>query len=599
MGVSLGRYPVVTARLTFDPRKAQAGGSIFIVDRASPADDEAIRLSEAVLFTSGGLLSHGASVARAHRVPALILGRARWAAGPALALDLPVFVGARQGADGFQHRFLQGTKERLVAEGEVVTIDAADGLLRLYPADQREGELALAQAVRAFEGLRDPDSLVHWFESRSDDAEALAVRLEEELSPRVLAATAPPEDFDKALRAIRLELGEAARRGLDAAGRSLAARVDEEEADLIADAAAQAKEAGTETALLRIQSETSGRWERLKSLSSTLGAGLPKISSVAYGAFSRAAKDRLPAVAGKAGDWRAAATAAGSAEVANGRLGSDIYKQFVDEANLQASIDDLSGNASLGLRLKSQRIRELFDNAKLEASSGAGGAVLAAAPAGDYFHVESTEESVRFVPKADLLKAVERAWASYWNAGPLGARLRRGDALSPEVLIETAMPAEVSGVVFSRDPGSLRRERIVAEAVWGEREGFDSGEVSSDMYTLDRRTGREVLPALIADKRRKFAFDAGKGSVTSATVPQGASLTRSLSTGQLAQLARNARALDSHFGGAVQADFTYSGGKLFILSAKLIPGQEDERVEVKPSLLDTPKADVAPVLPLR
>lgn len=599
LGISLGRYPVVTARLTFDSKRAQAGGFIFAAERAAPGDDEAIRLSEAVLFTSGGYLSHGAAVARAHRIPAVILGRARWAAGPALAFDVPTFIGSRPGADGFQHRFLQGTKERLVGDGEVVTVDAVDGLLTLYPPDKQEAELDLAQAVRAFEGLRDPDSLIHWFESRSDDADALALRLEEELAPRVLAATVRPEDFDKALRGIRLALGETGRRGLDAAGRSLAARLDEEGADDLADSAAQVKDAGTEAAVLRIKSEASVRWDRLKALSAALGAPPPLKSAPAFAAFSRAAKSRLAVVSGKAGDWRAAAVAAGGAELAGGRIGPEVYAQFIGESALQPTIDDLCGNASLGLRLKSQRIRYLFENAKLDDSSGAGQAVLAAVPAGALFDIEAPDESFQFVPRSLVLTTVRKAWASYWNAGPLGQRLRRGDALAPEVLIEAAAPADVSGVVFSRDPGSLRRERQVVEAVWGEREGLDSGEVPANQYVLDRRSGREVLPAVIADKRRKFEYDSAKAVVAGAPVAPDKAQSRSLSAEQLALLSRVARALDSHFGAAVEAGFSFSGGKLFVVSAKPIPGQDESLPDAKADITPLPAADVAPVVPLR
>lgn len=593
-GVSLGRYPRVTAKITFDRSKAAAGGLIFVVDRPSPADDEAIRLAEAVIFTSGGLLGRGAVAARTHLIPAVSLRRARWAAGPALSVEVPVFGPSRKSADGLEHRPVQGATQRLLKEDEVVTVDAAEGLLLLYPPEVEDREYDLAQAVRAFAGLRDPDSLIHWFEDRAEAGAPLALRLAEELASRAAAGTVKSADLERALKGIKQALSPEGRRAFETAARGLAESIGRDEGQFLAEAEQDLKDSAAQSAAARIVAAADARWRRYKDAAAALGAA-PGAAAQAYAAFTQLGRKRLAALKGKDGGWRDAAASSGAPAPAGGRLGPEVYRSFVQEDGLEPLIQDVSDNAGLDLRRKAERIHALFSAAKLDADSSVAKAILSAAPDSEFLHIETPEDSRRFVPRSELLPSVKRAWASYWNAGALGARKRRGEALSAEVVVEAALPADVSGIVFSRDPASLSRDRVVVEAAWGEREGMDAG--AADHYVLDR-AGRQVLPAEIADKRTKFLFDNVSRSVKPSVVPPGLSLERCLSNEQLVQLARAARALDNQFGRAISAEFAWSGGKVYILSAAPVAGQDAVVLpDFKPEALPAP--DVAPVKPLR
>ncbi|MDE2238174.1 MAG: hypothetical protein KGK30_09810, partial [Elusimicrobia bacterium] len=142
-----------TARLTFDRKKASSGGFIYAVPRASAADERAVRLSAAVLTAEGRALGVAAVLARRHNVAALALPGARWQAG-ALVVERPVF-GPTVFRRGLALRPLEGFQERSLREGEVVTVDPARGLLLAYDPSSQAFELELAQALRAFDGLKD------------------------------------------------------------------------------------------------------------------------------------------------------------------------------------------------------------------------------------------------------------------------------------------------------------------------------------------------------------------------------------------------------------------------------------------------------------
>ncbi|UPT72739.1 MAG: PEP/pyruvate-binding domain-containing protein [Elusimicrobiota bacterium] len=132
------------------------------------------------------------------------------------------------------------------------------------------------------------------------------------------------------------------------------------------------------------------------------------------------------------------------------------------------------------------------------------------------------------------------------GAGALGARLRAGRALAYDgrVRVEKIAAADVSGVAFSRDPGSGRRERVLVEASAG---GLDAPDGAAfEAYALDRRTGRELVPR------------AGGGA------------SPLLSAERLARVAKLARALDSWKGSGVEVAFSFAGPRLLVHHARAL-----------------------------
>ena len=107
--------------------------------------------------------------------------------------------------------------------------------------------------------------------------------------------------------------------------------------------------------------------------------------------------------------------------------------------------------------------------------------------------------------------------------------------------------------------------------------GKGGSEGASDEYVLERRSGREVLPAVLG------------------------SADRLLEPGDLAKLARAARSLDDHEGRGMEIEFDFSAGKLYLMGARPIPGLGDEPApQAAPFTVAVPAAaTVPPVMPLR
>ncbi|GIH96326.1 PEP/pyruvate-binding domain-containing protein [Planobispora siamensis] len=134
---------------------------------------------------------------------------------------------------------------------------------------------------------------------------------------------------------------------------------------------------------------------------------------------------------------------------------------------------------------------------------GAGGrlAVRSSAGAEDTadFSFAGQYRSVLDVPADDpgaVLRAVRLVWASLWHPAPCA--YRRAWGVSEEqavmsVVLMRMVPAVLSGVVFTRDPGG-ETGRMRAETVTGLAEGLVSGTRTPEVWSLPREPDT-VLPS--------------------------------------------------------------------------------------------------------
>ncbi|MDD5305153.1 MAG: hypothetical protein PHS14_18800, partial [Elusimicrobia bacterium] len=542
--LSLGPGRPVCAKATFDRKIAESGGYVLVLDAALEGDDQAIRMAEAVIVRRGGLSSRAGASARRHGVPAVALGQGRWdGRGPALYLDEPSY-GNPQTASGYSYRPVIGSEERALREGDAVIVDAASGRVTLVPPAEAEARLAAAEAARAYDGLRDEAALEVWLSQTEGSRRGAALLAE--LVPRAVAGAMPADDLSRVRRSAERTVPASAReemRRAEASAFTLAAREAKRRAE---DCAADAADASDAPSLARLADEARASAEGVAAVARMLS--LPDGGAAAA---ARACRDgalrRAKARAGKPSSFASAAASGGADRPEGVELPANAWERFVDGNGLAEWLARALDDSSLGLRRKSERIRERIASSKLDSSSEAGAAALAAAT-GPVL-VVGEDAALKASGPADVLARVKDAWSASWTPGPLGARQRagRGLAYDGRLRVEKISPADASGLVFSRAPGSGRRERLFVEAAAGSLDGILSGDAETESYTLDRSTGREISPR--------------SGSASAV-----------LSDLQLARVARLARALDAWKGAGVEVAFSFSGGRLIAHTARSLDG---------------------------
>ena len=100
------------------------------------------------------------------------------------------------------------------------------------------------------------------------------------------------------------------------------------------------------------------------------------------------------------------------------------------------------------------------------------------------------QETYLFVEDFDtVLEKVVECWLSFFSERAIFYREQKGDMndIAMAVVVQQMVDATKAGVIFTVDPVSNRKDRVVVEAARGIGEQVVSGEVTPDYYTLDRK----------------------------------------------------------------------------------------------------------------
>ncbi len=168
-----------------------------------------------------------------------------------------------------------------------------------------------------------------------------------------------------------------------------------------------------------------------------------------------------------------------------------------------------------------------------------------------------------------VVSAVRQVHASADTPAARAYRTRLGlPAVRMGVVVQELVPAEVAGVLFTRNPVTGDAERVI-EASWGLGEAVVAGLVVPDRYRLDVR-GR-VLERVPGEK--DVAVRAGPGGAREVAVDAAEVNAPCLDDAQLAELHALAEACDAVYGTRDHdIEFAFHAGAVFLLQRRPITG---------------------------
>ena len=167
----------------------------------------------------------------------------------------------------------------------------------------------------------------------------------------------------------------------------------------------------------------------------------------------------------------------------------------------------------------------------------------------------------------DVVDAVLRCWGSLWTARAIGYRVRAGiahDDVSLAVVVQRQIASDSSGVAFTADPLTGRRDRVVIDATLGLGEALVSGQVDPDHFVCTH-SGR-VLEETHGDKGVVTVALAGGGTETR----ERSGHAWALDDEQAAGVARLAVAVDQEYGFPQDIEWAFADGTLWLLQARAI-----------------------------
>lgn len=171
--------------------------------------------------------------------------------------------------------------------------------------------------------------------------------------------------------------------------------------------------------------------------------------------------------------------------------------------------------------------------------------------------------------------AIERTWASLRSEAALAYRRDHAlpeDGLALAVLVQRLVVADASGVAFSADPVSGRRDRTVVNATWGLGETLVAGHVTPDGWTLDTADLRVVEHR--PGEKAKMTVLAGDRTVEVA-VPSFLRERPALTAAELTAVAELARGLEALHGWPVDVEFALEDGALHLLQCRPVTALPD------------------------
>ncbi|MBI2913743.1 MAG: phosphoenolpyruvate synthase, partial [Chloroflexi bacterium] len=296
-------------------------------------------------------------------------------------------------------------------------------------------------------------------------------------------------------------------------------------------------------------------------------------------------------------------------------LTSHAYFQFLHDSGLQprirSALADLDVNDSRQLQQVANKIKQMITDAPMPAAvasdiarayrqmDGGPVAVRSSATAEDLAEASFAGQQSTFLNvagEAEVINAVQACWASLFEGRAIFYREQGGfDHLKVgiAVVVQHMVQSQRSGVMFTIEPVTGDRSKIVVEAIYGLGEAVVSGALTPDLYVSDKASLAIVEKAVARQERQLVRNpEAVAGLENNAWLPVPAEHVHAqkITDEEIVALAELGRRVEEHYGVPQDIEWAEEDGSFFIVQSR--PVTVTEAVEVGIGL----PSEKAPVL---
>ncbi|MGA2112579.1 MAG: PEP/pyruvate-binding domain-containing protein [Anaerolineales bacterium] len=169
-----------------------------------------------------------------------------------------------------------------------------------------------------------------------------------------------------------------------------------------------------------------------------------------------------------------------------------------------------------------------------------------------------------------VVEAVKRCWASLWTARAISYRARNGIApqdVSLAVVIQELVPADAAGIMFTANPLTGARDRVVINAAWGLGEAIVGGHVTPDTVVVDKVHGKITEQQISRKDAMTVRTPVGTHEEP---VPADRRSQAVLNPAQAAELARIGAQVEELYGQPMDIEWALDHGRFSLLQARPI-----------------------------
>ncbi len=183
--------------------------------------------------------------------------------------------------------------------------------------------------------------------------------------------------------------------------------------------------------------------------------------------------------------------------------------------------------------------------------------------------------------EANVVKRVRDCWASLFEPRAIFYReenkfdhLKVGMA----VIVQEMIGVDVSGVMFTIDPVTHEKNRIVIEAIYGLGELIVQGKVIPDCYKVDRK-GFDIISRDISKQTVQLIKVGNSNKRT--RVPKSLQTKRKLTDKQIVELAKLGKKIHQHYFFPQDIEWILVKNKFHIVQTRPVTTLKDEKKKVK------------------
>lgn len=260
------------------------------------------------------------------------------------------------------------------------------------------------------------------------------------------------------------------------------------------------------------------------------------------------------------------------------RIAERLAALDVDDADqLRATSDALQSLIRLAPMPEDVAAEARAAYAELSRSAATDAAIVAVRSSGtvedtaDFSFAGMFQSTLNVRGEDALLRAIKECWASGYTGRLLFYRVKQG--LTGELLIAAVVQqmvnSERSGVVFTVNPATKDRQRLVIEGAWGLGEVVVLGQVTPDRWEVDKDT-LAIVDRGIAKKEFMLTRDARTGDTIRVELDDAKKSAPVLSDEEVRALAELARRDEAHYGAPQDAEWAMEGGRLYLVQTRPI-----------------------------
>lgn len=330
-------------------------------------------------------------------------------------------------------------------------------------------------------------------------------------------------------------------------------------------------------------------------------------------------KDDIPMVGGKGANLGEMANA-GFPVPPGFAVTVAAYDQFLDTNNLVKEINDILkdldvsdptklGSASKMVQKKilQGRIPDEVGNETVKAYRKLSGlfkkvqvAVRSSATAEDLPTASFAGQQATFLNvkgETELLEKVRECWASLFTPRAIFYRVQNKishEKVKISVIVQKMVESEVSGVMFTLNPVTNEKDRILIEAVWGLGEMIVQGSVVPDKYVVQKDTF-SILSKEISDQSIQLIKVNGVTKET--VVPEKKRELQKITNEEVTYIAKLGQRLQDHYYFPQDSEWAKdSKGEIYLVQTRPVTTMKETSKRIKAGATGEASVGITPIL---